>query len=410
MSLFERSAPIIVTCHKRLAPFLAKEVMNMGFTPARTFVTGIELSGTLADCMRLNMKLRTASQVLFSLRKFRAAHPDEVYQFLKTLPWEQWLPAEGYFSVTSQVDQWSVNNPLFVNVRVKDAIVDRFRDQIGQRPNSGPDLSGAVVHLYWKDDQAEVFMDTSGPTLAKHGYRKIPGQAPMLEALAAAAVMATGWSGTGAFVNPMCGSGTLAIEAALMATHRHPGLYRSRYAFQHWIGYDPRLFEALQGALAREVQPTEAVMVATDIRPDAIDCARVNARAAGVEELIQFRVCDFADTPLPPPPGILFFNPAYGERLGETLPPSHPTKLTDHTYGERLGEIAPLTKLYERMGDFMKQKAQGYQGFIFTGNLELAKKVGLKASRRIEFYNAQIDCRLLAYELYTGSRRAPRPA
>jgi 23S rRNA G2445 N2-methylase RlmL len=378
---------IIITCNKRLSPFLGMEVAALGFRPERIFSTGIELQGTLKDCIRLNMHLRCASQVLFSLKRFKANSPEDVYETILQFPWEELLSPDGYFSVTSTVDHFTVNNNLFVNVKVKDAIVDRFRRQIGKRPDSGPEQDRAVVHLFWKEEDAEVFIDTSGETLAKHGYRKIPGKAPMLEALAASAILATNWDRKSPFVNPMCGSSTLAIEAALLATNRFPGLLRRNYGFMHVKNFDRDYYEKELDSLEKEITTLSDVpIIASDRSEDAIQISKVNAQAAGVEKFIHFQRAGFEETEIPIQPGVIFFNPEYGERLGE---------------------ISELEKTYALIGDFMKTKCQGYAGYIFTGNLDLAKKIGLKASRRIEFYSGQLDCRLLSYELYGGTRRNP---
>jgi putative N6-adenine-specific DNA methylase len=239
--------------------------------------------------------------------------------------------------------------------------------------------------LYWKEDEAEVFIDTSGETLAKHGYRLHPGRAPMMEALASATLMAAQWKGDTPFVNPMCGSGTLAIEAALIASRRAPGLYRDRYAFMYIKDYREADYrEARERITAQVLTSFDHRIIASDISEGSVKQARFNAKQAGVEKFIEFHVCDFADTPLPQPPGVIFFNPEYGERMGE---------------------LQELEKTYERLGDYMKQKCAGYTGYVFTGNLELAKKIGLKPKRRFEFFSAKIDCRLLMYELYAGTRR-----
>ncbi|MBX2965518.1 MAG: class I SAM-dependent RNA methyltransferase [Cyclobacteriaceae bacterium] len=381
---FRQSSRIIITCNKRLAPYLQQEVEELSFFPERTFQTGVELQGAINDCIKLNLNLRCASQVLYSLKEFKAKDADQLYSNLVNYPWEKVLDEDGYFSVTSNVNNPTINNELFVNVKVKDAIVDRMRKQTGKRPNSGPELDKAVIHLYWKDNQAEVFLDTSGQTLAKHGYRKIPGRAPMLEALACATVMATKWDKNSPFVNPMCGSGTVAIEAALLATNRRPGLFRKNYSFMHVLGYDESVYENEFQKIQRKVKDIPGLMiVATDIQQDAIKISRINAKEAGVEHLISFLVCDFERTQVPEGNGVIYFNPEYGERMGE---------------------LADLEKTYKRLGDFLKQKCQGYMGYIFTGNLDLAKKIGLKAKRRIEFYSAKLDCRLLEYELYAGSK------
>ena len=384
MNVFSDRSRIIITCNKRLTPYLELEVTELGFTLTRTFQTGVELEGTMADCIRLNLNLRCASQVHYSLKEFRAEHPEELYNVLVRMPWENILNNTAYISVTCTVDQLTVNNEMFVNVKVKDAIVDKLRRETSVRPDSGPDLTGVVIHLYWKDDRAEVFIDTSGETLAKHGYRKIPGKAPMLEALAASTVMATKWDRQSPFINPMCGSGTVAIEAALLATNRRPGLYRTNYSFMHLKDYDEQVYLAEMQRLRDQIKEVPGLHVeATDISDDAINVSKVNAGIAGVENLIHFKRCDFALTDVPEgTEGVVYFNPEYGERLGD---------------------VKQLEETYARMGDFLKQKCKGYTGYIFTGNLDLAKKIGLKARRRIEFYNAKIDCRLLEYELYAGS-------
>ena len=384
MEVFNTPNKVIITCNKRLSPYLQQEVKELGFDIVRAFQTGVELKVSVNDTIKLNLNLRTASQILYSLKEFSANNPTELYEELRTIAWEELIQFDGYFSVSSNVDNETISTPLFANVKVKDAIVDRIKDKKGMRPNSGPENNKAVVHLYWKDDRAEIFLDTSGETLAKHGYRKIPGKAPMLEALAASTIIASKWDGVSPFVNPMCGSGTLAIEAALIATNRKPGLLRMNYSFMHFIGYDETIFFQERRLLKDQINKKAAPqIIATDISEEAINVSKMNARTAGVEQLISFEVCDFAETHVPKEGGVILFNPEYGERLG-----TH-TKL----------EIT-----YKRMGDFMKQECKGYRGYIFTGNPDLAKKIGLRASRRIEFYNGKLDCRLLEYELYEGTR------
>ncbi len=382
---FSKPSRIIISCMKRLAPYVEQEVRELGFEPTRVFSTGIELQGTLNDCIKLNLNLRCASQVLYAIREFKAEHPEELYHELLFCKWEEILPKDGYFSVTNHVDNLFVNNSMFANVKVKDAIVDRMRRETMSRPDSGSDLNRAVINLYWKENRAEVFVDTSGQTISKHGYRKIPGKAPMLEALACATIMASKWDRKSAFVNPMCGSSTLAIEATLLATDRRPGLYRENYAFMHVLGYDEAVYKKELQELRSKVKELPLKVIATDLSEDAIEISKVNARMAGVENLIQFGGGDFETTPIPETGGVIFFNPEYGERLGDEI---------------------ELEGTYARIGDFMKKKCKGYMGYIYTGNLDLAKKIGLKAARRIEFYSAKIDCRLLEYELYDGTKRA----
>jgi 23S rRNA G2445 N2-methylase RlmL len=385
MQSFNKPSHIIITCSKRLSPFLQQEVTELGFKITRVFTTGLELNGTLNDCIRLNLNLRCASQVLYSLKSFPCNTPNQLYETISQIQWETIIEKNGYFSITSTVDNTTINNSLFANVKVKDAIVDRFRNKFNERPDSGSELNKTVINLFWKNDDAEIFIDTSGETLSKHGYRKIPGKAPMLESLAAATLLATKWDRQSPFINPMCGSSTLAIEAAMLATNRRPGLFRDNYGFMHIMGFNFEYFEKEKQQLSDQVKNIPGLkIIATDISEDAINISKINAGAAGVADLIQFNVCDFEETEVPEnESGIVFFNPEYGERLGDEF---------------------ELEETYARIGDFMKKKFKGYTGYVFTGNLNLAKKIGLKAKRKIEFYTSKIDCRLLQYELYAGSR------
>lgn len=386
MLSFSKQGAITITCHKRIAPWLEKEVKELGFTIEETFVTGVRLLGSLNDCIKLNLNLRCASQVLFSLKQFTAYNADDVYRAVESVAWENIIPDPGYFSITSNVMNDTINNSMFANLRVKDAIVDRLRAKRGSRPDTGAELKGTVVHLFWKNEHAELFVDTSGDSLARHGYRKIPGRAPMLEALAAATILATNWDMQSPFINPMCGSGTVAIEAALIATNTRPGLFRMNYAFMHLQGYDETVYDREMELLDEQIKEVPGLqIIASDLSDQAIVNAQKNAKAAGVADYITFQLCDFAKTTVPEgAKGAVFLNPEYGERLGDET---------------------ELEETYARIGDFMKQQCGGYWGYIFTGNLDLAKKIGLKAKRRIEFYTSTIDCRLLEYELYEGSKK-----
>lgn len=386
MEVFTTRSRIIITCHKWLSPALQGEVTELGFTIVRAFQTGVELEGTMEDCIRLNLNLRCASQVMYSLKAFTCNSPDELYNNLLTVDWETMIVPDGYFSVTSNVFHQTIQTNLFANLRVKDAVVDRMRNQTGKRPSTGSELSGAVVYLFWKHEEAEIFLDTSGETVAKHGYRKLPGKAPMLEALAAATILSTKWNRESPFINPMCGSGTLAIEAALIATNRRPGLLRSNYAFMHILGYEKEMYEKEKRRVEEQVKEVPGLqIIASDRSELAISIAKTNAAAAGVGNLLIFETGDFEKTTIPSEAnGVIMFNPEYGERLGDEV---------------------ELNATYAGMGDFLKNQCKGYTGYVFTGNLDLAKKIRLKPSRRIEFFNATIDCRLLEYELYAGTKR-----
>ena len=376
---------ILVTCAKGIAPFLREELLDLGFPVLSETVAGVSTEGTLDDTMRLNLLLRTGHRVLFLIKSFVASDADALYNAVSEIPWEDYIAEDGYVSVTSSVDNPSISDSRYANVKCKDAIVDRIKEKRGRRPDSGPDQDRTVVNLYWKNDGCSVYFDTSGEPLSRRGYRKIPLAAPMQETLAAAVIKATGWKDNGHFVNPMCGSGTLAIEAALAGLSRASGLLRDNFGFMHLIGFRKPEWDGLR-AKAKKTAKKELLhrIIATDIRKEAVGAARKNASAAGVEHLIEFAACDYAATEVPEGGGIVIVNPEYGHRMGM---------------------IKELENVYKGTGDFFKQKCRGYTGYIFTGNPDLSKKVGLKANRRVQFFNGAIECRLLEYELYEGSRR-----
>lgn len=384
-SVFPYKSAIVVTCFPKQSEWLAKEIEALDYDVVSSSISEVEISGYMDDCMRLNMYLRTASRVLFQLQRFRANTADELYKRIKNIPWENYLDNEGYFSVTSFVRNEHIKDDRFANVRVKDAIADRLIEKTGKRPDSGPNRDHTVIHLYWKEDQVRLYFDTSGNTISKHGYRRIPFKAPMIESLAASTILASGWDKQSHFVNPMCGSGTLAIEAALMSINMAPGLIRENFGFMHIKGYDEEAWNGYRRLARLQVKKSpEFKIIASDLSKNAIWSAKENAKTAGVDHLIDFELCDFRETPLPEAPGVVMMNPEYGERLG----------------GDK-----DLEELYASIGDFFKQRCGGYTGIVFTGNLDLAKRIGLRTSSKIPFFNARIECRLLKYELYQGTKR-----
>jgi putative N6-adenine-specific DNA methylase len=385
VSLWNEKRRILITCARGTPGILAGEIQAQRFPVRSTLETAVETEGTLADTLRLNLSLRTAQRVLYLFDAFPAVQAEDLYRRLVMLPWEKVIAADGFLSVTSSVNTAAVNDTRFANVKTKDAIVDRIREKQGRRPDSGPGRHGAVVYLHWEQDRCEVWLDTSGEPLSRRGYRKIPLEAPMQETLAAAVILATGWDGKGPLVSPMCGSGTLAIEGALIASRRAPGILRQNFGFMHLLGFDLSAFEKQREEFKKAARREAAGrIIATDIRPEAVEAARQNARTAEVEHLIEFQACDFRESTVPEGEGIVILNPEYGERMGDA---------------GKLGDI------YKGIGDFFKNRCLGYRGYIFTGNLELAKQVGLRTKRRIPFYNGPIECRLLEYELYRGSRK-----
>jgi len=392
----EDQRPLLVTCPKGLPPFLRAELEALGL-PARELAAGVLTRGGMHTAMRLNLHLRTGHRVLMEIARLHAADPVALAHELGRLPWEDIIPVDGHLTVDSSVHNEHVRDSRFANQKAKDAIVDRILQQEGRRPDSGPDPVGACVFLHWRESDVTVYLDTTGAPLTRRGYRKMPHSAPMQETLAAAVVLATGYDGQGHFLAPMCGSGTLAIEAALIALDRAPGLLRSGFAFQHLIGFDAEAYEELRReAHARARKAIGGRILLSDHDPAAVEAARQNARTAGVEGHLEFQACDFRAALVP-------------ELEPDLGPEGAGVCVLNPEYGDRLGRTDQLTAVYAGIGDFFKKRLSGWRGYVFTGNAELAKHVGLRAKRRIIFYNAKIECRLLEYELYQGTRKAKAP-
>ena len=408
----DQNYPIIISCAKELSRWTEKEAVELGYKPIEVTENTVVVRGNMRDVMKLNLQLRTAHRVLVPLLRTTCRNIRDLYEAVKSIDWENQLESDGYFSVSSIVHNFTIRDTRIPSLYTKDAIADRMREKCQRRPDSGGENKGAAVFVYWEKDEAIIYLDTSGEPLSKRGYRKIPGSAPMQETLAAACIMAMGWNGKTPFLSPMCGSGTPAIEAAMIAMNRAPGALKGHFAFQSIKGYGhiipgesapnvaPRQHtgaspeqiwkEIVLAAKAAEKTTDLPPIVATDISPEAVENAHTNAIAAGVAPYISFKACDFGDTPIPQTPdlqpstsnlqpslGCIFFNPEYGIRLGDPK------------------ELAPI---YERIGTFMNEKCRGWTGALITGNPDLARLVNLYYRNRVPFFNGPIDCRLFIYE------------
>lgn len=399
MRLFtDKNYPIIVSCAKELSRWVEIELLDMGYKIVEVTENTVVVRGDMRDVMRLNLHLRCAHRVLVPLLRADCRNIRDLYELAYSIDWENLLEADGYFSVSSIVHNYTIRDTRLPSLYTKDAIADRMRDKCQRRPDSGGANIGAAVFVYWEKNQVIIYLDTSGEPLSKRGYRKIPGSAPMQETLAAACLMGMGWKGDKPFLSPMCGSGTPAIEAAMIALNRAPGSLKGHFAFQSIKGYNriipgesapnvaPRQRagaspeqiwkEMILEAKAKEKKDGIPKIIATDISPEAVENAHSNAIAAGVAQYIEFKACDFADTPIPEDKGAIFFNPEYGIRLGT------------------FEELAPI---YERIGKFLSEKLNGWTGALITGNPDLARLVDLYYKTRIPFFNGPIDCRLFIY-------------
>ncbi|HSZ71989.1 MAG TPA: THUMP domain-containing protein [Cytophagaceae bacterium] len=367
--------------------WLEKELIELGYSSTKTGIFGVTLQGNLNDCISLNLRLRTAHRILLELKTVTAHNAQELYDQAYLIPWENLIEKNGYVSVDSFVKNDTMVDPRFANVRIKDAIADRFMQLTKQRPDSGSEFIGTVIYLFWINEKAVIYLDTTGPTLSKHGYRKITTEAPLLESLASALIMASDWDKKSNFVNPFCGSGTLAIEAAWMATGMTPGLNRDKFGFMHVKGYNPKYYNQNIEYLDKNIKKNlDFRILASDRDKSSVEAAKINAKAAGVDHLIDFTVQDFQTVQLPEQKGTILMNPPYGERMGDK---------------------EQLKTLYGDIGAFFK-KSPGWGAAVLSADKEVYQAIRLKPKQRIPFLNGRIDCRLLTFELYEGSRRSPR--
>jgi len=386
MADFNKKSTVSITCPLGLAPLLEEEVREMGFQPTATRKTGVEIEASLNDCILLNFWLRSAHRVHYLMEEKSIQSPDQLRNWVKKIPWENWISEDGYFSVTSRVDHTTIDNDQFANLVVKDAVVDRIRFKTDSRPDTGSNLNDTVLFLYWNRQSARIFLDTSGESLSRRNYRSASVAAPMQETLASAIVQSTRWQpGQEHFINPMTGSGTIAIEAVMLALNRAPASLRNNFGFMHILGYDESYYQQVRDdAKKKAVKDVKGKFIATDQDPRAIMAAKKNAKTAGVDHLIEFETCEYDQTPIPDGDGVVVFNPPYGMRLEDN---------TD------------LRPLYKGIGDFMKQDCPGKTGYVFTANMALAKKVGLRAKSRTTLFNSTLECKLFEYELYKGSKK-----
>ena len=366
------------TAAKGVEDVLAGELRALELEPRTADRGGVSFRGGREACYRANLWLRTANRVLVPVAKFECGSEEALYREVRRLPWHGWIPPDRTLAVDANVRDSFSTHSGFVALKTKDAIVDAVREAVGRRPSVQADDPDVSVNVHLARNVCTVSLDSSGAGLHRRGYRVAATEAPLRETLAAALIELTGWSGDAPLVDPMCGSGTIAIESALKATRRAPGL-RRRFGFERWPDFDAALWHRVRGEAESQVRRAPAEIRASDLSGAAVEIARANAGRAQVSDAIRFETADVRALAPPSPPGVILFNPPYGERLGEA---------------------DSLKSLYREIGDLLKRRCKGFTAWIFTGNPELAKSVGLHASRRIELFNGPIECRLLKYELY----------
>ncbi len=368
------------TSAKGTEELLAAELAVLGIAPATVENGGVRFTGDMSTCYRVNLWLSTASRVLILLAVFPCDSPHALYEGVRTVFWHDFLTPDMTLAVDCNLRDSAMTHSGFVALKTKDAIVDAIRDRFGRRPNvdtRDPDLR---VNVHLAKNLCTVSLDSSGTPLDRRGYRLERKEAPLRESLAAALVMLSGWDGKIPLADPMCGSGTIPIEAALKAARLAPGLLRPGFGFMRWPGYIETEWRLLvDEARSTTLASLQAPILGCDREAGAIRVARQNANRAGVDKILTLKQVELNDFVPPPGPGILLFNPPYGRRLGEE---------------------EALKPLYRKIGDVMTQRCTGYTAYLLTGSADLAKCVGLRASRRIVLFNGPIECRLLKYELY----------
>ncbi|MCH9031177.1 MAG: class I SAM-dependent RNA methyltransferase [candidate division Zixibacteria bacterium] len=368
-----------------LEEILAAELEELGAKDIELLNRAITYRGGRELLYRSNLCLRTATRILQPLSTFTAPNEDALYKAVSRIDWTRYLNSEMSLAIDPVVSGNIFKHSLYVAQKAKDAIVDQFRGKDLGRPSVDLECPDLRINLHIAGSRATLSLDSSGDPLSRRGYRIEGGEAPLSEALAAGIVILSAWDKTTPFVDPMCGSGTLPIEAALIGANIAPGTLGRSFAFQKWNGFDSELYNSILSELKKSVNLSALpVIVGSDINKTRIDEARRNSARAGLEEVIKFTVSDLAKQTPPSAPGTMIVNPPYGDRLSDS----------------------DVTALYQLIGDTLKQKYDGYTAFVLTGNSMAAKSIGLRTSRKIKLFNGPTECRLLRFEMYKGSRKS----
>jgi putative N6-adenine-specific DNA methylase len=368
------------TVARGLEPIAAAELERLGAKEVRPDFTGVHFVGDKALLYRVNLWARTIFRVLVPIREFACYDAQMLYQEVQNISWEDYLRPNNTLAVDCTGGNQKLNHTHFTALQVKNAIVDQQRDKSGHRSSVDTESPDVRINVHIHQDRCILSLDSSGTSLHRRGYRPAMGLAPLKETLAAAILDMAEWDANLPFLDPLCGSGTLPLEAALKGLNIAPGLFRENFGFFSWLDFDENLWEEIWAeAENSEISDLKAPIWGSDKDPDILNQARTNAQRCGIEDKVTFTQTELSQLEAPADSGVLICNPPYGERLGDE---------------RELGE------LYKMLGDVFKQRFKGWTAFVLTGNKELAKRVGLKTSRRIPVYNGSLACTLLKYELY----------
>ena len=365
-----------------LEDVLAGELIELGADNVQIGRRMVSFEGSRELLYKANFHCRTALRILKTIACFKAQNPDEVYEQIKKLNWSEYLPEKKTFAIDTVVYSESFTHSKFVAYRVKDAIVDFFTEQEKPRPSvriNNPDLQ---LHLHISHNECTLALDSSGESLHKRGYRVESGEAALNEVLAAGMILKTGWKGGSPFVDPMCGSGTLLIEAALIALNIAPGVFRNQFAFEKWDDFDEELFEQVSSDDSRE-KPFHFKCYGSDNSREAIIAASKNVKGAGLSQYVDLKLKSFQQITENPGKGILITNPPYGERLNPR----------------------DLMELYTMIGERLKHVFPGYDAWIISANPEGLENIGLKPTSKIKLINGALDCEYRQYRLFSGKHK-----
>ena len=373
---------MIAKTFQGLEEVLAQELTALGANDVQIGRRMVSFTGDKEMMYRANFALRTAIRVLKPIKHFEAKDADEVYEQVKAIPWEDYLDTNRSFAVDAVVYSEEFRHSMFVSYRVKDAIVDYFREKTGKRPNVRINKPDILLNIHIAQTTCTLSLDSSGESLHRRGYRQEAVEAPLNEVLAAGMLLLTGWHGECDLIDPMCGSGTIPIEAALIARNIAPGVFRQDYAFEKWPDFDADLFETIYNDDSQE-RPFNHKIYAYDNSPKAIAIAARNIKAAGVAKDITLKQQPFQQFEKPAQRAIIVTNPPYGERISAN----------------------DLLGLYAMIGERLKHEFTGNTAWILSYREECFEQIGLKPSTRIPLYNGALECEFRKYEIFEGRYR-----
>ena len=376
--------PMVAKTLFGLEEILALELKTLGAQAVKIGVRNVQFVGDTGFMYKANLCLRTALRILKPIHRRNISEINEVYQAMYGIQWEDIMSENSTFAIRATVMTSNPKNSMYVAQKAKDGLVDRFRNHVGSRPNVDKDFPDFSIHLYVTDKIVEISLDSSGASLHQRGYRSATNIAPINEVLAAGILMLSGWCGDSDFLDPMCGSGTLLIEAAMIACNIPPNLNRKEFAFQKWSDWNNELYEKIEESALNKTRTFSYNITGYDKAPSAIRKAAQNISNANLEDFIKIDREDFFRTEkLDSEKSLhILFNPPYGERLP-----------------------IDVDVFYGRIGDKLKQSYSGSQAWFITANMEALKFVGLRPSRRIKLFNGKLESKLVKYELYSGTKK-----